>query len=177
MMLTSLSTRTGAAVAPGEPLGDGEIVPARHDRRIDRPAAVELDRARHAHADPAHVAARPPDLVEQLGKALGHPGKGRLRPEADVQVGCALGQRRADEIAHRHPRMRGAEVGDEDDAGIAVEREHGRGTTSRGGAAAGLVDETLLEERVDPLRDRRAGEPGRSRQIGSRDCNLLADQA
>ena len=100
-----------------------------------------------------------------------------LRPEADVQVGCALGQRRAHEIAHRHPRMRGAEVGDEDDAGIAVEREHGRGTTSGGGAASGLVDEPLLEERVDPLRDGRAGEPGRSRQIRSRDRNLLADQA
>jgi hypothetical protein len=35
----------------------------------------------------------------------------------------------------------------------------------------------LLEERVDPLRDGRAGEPARSRQIGSRDCNLLAYQA
>jgi len=73
--------------------------------------------------------------------------------------------------------VRGAEVGDEDDAGFAVECEHGRGTTSSGGTSSGLVDETLLEERVDPLRDGRAGEPRRSRQISSRDCNLLSDQA
>ena len=36
----------GRAVAAGEPLRDREAVPAGHDRRVDRPPAVELDRAR-----------------------------------------------------------------------------------------------------------------------------------
>ena len=103
--------------------------------------------------------------------------RARLRPEGDVQVGCALGQRRADEIAHRYPRMRGAEVGDEDDAGFAVEREHGCGTTAGGGAASGFIDEALREQRVDPLGDSRAGKPGLSGQVRPCDCDLLADQA
>ena len=56
--------------------------------------------------------------------------------------------------------MRRAEVGDQDDAGIAIERQHGCGATAGRGAASGLVDEALPEERVDPLGDRGARQPG-----------------
>ena len=82
----------------------------------------------------------------------------------------------ADEIAHRDPRMGRAEVGDQDDAGVAVEGEHGGRAAAGRGAAAGLVDEALAEQRVDALGDRRAGEPGHPREVGPRDRDFLADQ-
>ena len=132
---------------------------------------------RHADPDPAHVVGGAPDLLEQLGEALGHPLERLLRPERDVQVGRPLGQRRAGEIAHRDAGMRRAEVGDEHDAGLAIEGQHGRRAATRGGAAAGLVDEALREQRVDALGDGRAGEPGLPREVGPRDRDPLADQA
>ena len=46
------------AVVVREPLRDVEAVPAGHDRRVDRPPGVELDRARDADADAAHVGRR-----------------------------------------------------------------------------------------------------------------------
>ncbi len=101
-----------------------------------------------------------PDLVEQFGEALGRPLEGVFRPECDVQVGRALGQRRAGEIAHRDPGVGRSEVGNEDDAGVAIEGQHGRRAATGRGAAAGLVDEALLEKCVDALGDGRAGEPG-----------------
>ena len=110
-------------------------------------------------------------------EALGHPLERVLRPERDVEVGRSLGQRRAAEIAHRDPGVRRAEVGDEDDSGVAIERQHGRRAAAGGGAAAGLVDEPLREERVDALGDGRAGEPGHPREVGSRDRDSFADQA
>ena len=105
MMFTSLSTSTGRPVAPGEPLRDGEVVPAGHDRRVDRPAAVELDRARHADADPAHVDARAADLVEQLVEAARRPS--RAPPPGPRR--CPRSMRRsasgvAGEVGHGHPR-------------------------------------------------------------------------
>ena len=69
-----------------------------------------------------------------------------------------------------------AEVGGQDDAGFAVEREHGRRPAAGGGAAADLVDEALLEQRLDPLGDGRAREPGHSREVGAGDGDPLADQ-
>ena len=45
-------------VAAREPVRDREAVPARHDRRLDRLAAVKATGAGHADADPADVLAR-----------------------------------------------------------------------------------------------------------------------
>ena len=50
-------------------------------------------------------------------------------------------------------------------------------TVADNGAAAGLVDEALREQRINALGDRRAGEPGDPREIRSRDRDLVTDQA
>ena len=80
------------------------------------------------------------------------------------------------EVAHRDARVGRAEVGDEDDAGVAVEGEHGRRAAAGRGAAAGLVDEPVREQRVDALGDGRAREPGLPREIRPRYRDALADQ-
>ena len=64
------------------------------------------------------------------------------------------------EVGDREARVGGAEVGDEHDAGAVVEGEHGRRAAAGGGAAAGLVDEPVREQRVDALGDGRARQPG-----------------
>ena len=73
--------------------------------------------------------------------------------------------------------MGGSEVGNKDDPGVAVERQHGRRAAAGGGVAACLIDELLLEECVDTLGDGRAREPGRPGEVGSRHRDLLPDQA
>ncbi len=163
-------------VAALEPLRDREVVPARHDRRVDGPPAGELDRAGDADADPADLVSRPADLVEQFGEALVQPLEGALRPDPDVEVACPLRERRPDQVAHRDAGMRCSQVGGEDDPGVAIEHEHGRRPTAGGDAAAGVVDEPFREQGVDSLGHRRAGETGHPGQVRPGDGDLFADQ-
>ena len=93
---------------------------------------------------------------QQLLEALVDPVEHDLRVTRDVGVERALGQRRAGEVGDREPRVRRAEVGDQHDAGAAVERQHGRRPAAGRRAASGLVDEAMREQRLDALRDGRA---------------------
>ena len=70
-----------------------------------------------------------------------------------------------------------AEVGGQHDAGRVVECEVGRRPAAGRGAGAGLVDQPGREERVDALRDGRAGEPGVPGQVGAGHRLAVADQA
>ena len=88
------------AVAVREPVRDREVVPAGHDRRVDRPPAVELDGPRHADPDPRTSSRERPTSSSSSTKRSATHARAVLRPERDVQVGRPLGQRRAAEVAH-----------------------------------------------------------------------------
>ena len=66
----------GRAVAGGEPLPDRVAVPARHDRRRDRPAGRELDRARDADPDPPQPARHARGSSPAAGRTAPRPGRG-----------------------------------------------------------------------------------------------------
>ena len=65
------------------------------------------------------------DFGEQLVEALVDPRRAPARGRrAMSMLERELGERRAGEVAHRQPRVRRAEVGDQHDAGELVEGEH-----------------------------------------------------
>ena len=166
----------GRVVVRGEPVRDREAVPAGHDRRRDGLAAREGDRAGDADADAADVGGGAGDLFEQDDEALVDVLEDDLGAVGDVHVERRLGQRGAREVGHDQPRVRGAEVGDQDDARALVEGQHGRGTPTGGGAAAGLVDELVREQRVEALRDRGTREAGAADEVRARHGFAVADQ-
>jgi hypothetical protein len=166
----------GRRKAAVEPLRDREVVPARHDRRVDRVAALELDGPRHPDPDPAYVAVRPADLAQQLGEPLVHPLERPFGPERDVEVGRMLRQRRAGQIARGQPGVSRTEIRHEHEARIAVEREYGRRPSTGRDTASRVSHEPVREQRVDPLRHRGACEPCHPREVGSRHRHLLPDQ-
>ena len=84
-------------------------------------------------------------MVEQLSETFVHPLEDGFGAKRNVEVGCALRERSADQIAHSHARVRRAQVGDQDDAGVAVEREHRRGAAPGGDAPSGVVNEPLRD--------------------------------
>ena len=124
--LTSLSTQTGRAVALGEALADRVAVPAGHDRRRDRAAGPELDGAGHADADapqrPGDAAVVRGERVEQLVDA----GEARLRAGRDAGRLGVVGEDAAVEVGDRDIDAGGAEVGDEDVAGVGPEGQLAR---------------------------------------------------
>ena len=73
--------------------------------------------------------------------------------------------------------MGGAQVGHEDNAGLMVEREHrGRAAAGRRGVAR-LQQETAGEQRIHPLRHRRARQPRVPREVRAGHGSPGADQA
>ena len=82
----------------------------------------------------------------------------------------------AGEIGDREARVRGAQIGDQNDAGAAVEGQHGRRAAAGGGAPAGLVDQLVCEQRFDTLCDGRARQPGAAREVRARDRLAVANQ-
>ena len=70
MTLTSLSTSTGTRSLRGQEPGHVGVVPARHDRRVDRPPGRVLDGAGQAHPDADQVAERASGGAEQLEAEL-----------------------------------------------------------------------------------------------------------
>ena len=70
-----------------------------------------------------------------------------------------------------------AEVGDQHDARALIEGQNGRRATARGGAAAGLIDELMREQRIEPLGDGGARQTGAAHEVGARHGLPVADQA
>ena len=170
MMFTSLSTSTGAAYRPANQPGMAKSSqPGMIGGLTGRPPSNSTGPG-HADADAAHVGRGAADLLEQLGEAVRHPLQDLLRPERDVQVGRpARPAARPRRSLTGDPRVGRAEVGDQDHAGLVVERQHGGRAAAGRGAAARLVDEVLAQQRLDALGHGRAGEAGRPREVGARD--------
>ena len=73
----------------------------------------------------------------------------------------------AGEVGERDVGARRAEVGDEQVAGVGAEAEQPRRPAARRDADAVLREQPVVEQRVDPLRQDGAPEPGRLRQLGA----------
>ena len=131
------------AEAIRQSVADPVAVPPGHDRRSDGGAGRELDGPGDADPDATHVGVRAADAAEQLVERPLQPGEHSLGTLGDRDLLRALDEHLAAEVGHRQARVRGAEVGGQHDAGVAVEREHLRRPAARGDAAAGGDDEAL----------------------------------
>ena len=165
-------------VVAREPARDREAVPARHHRRRDRLAARERHRrrARRCRSRARRRRARPTTASSSSKRSWTHAST--ISGSRATSVSYARSASGAPARSrHRQPRVRRAEVGHQHDAGAAVEGQHGRRPPAGRGAAAGLVDELVREQRLDPLRHGRAGQPGAPREVRARDRLAVADQA
>ena len=167
-------------VAGGEPLADRVAVPAGHDRWRDRPAGLELDRARDADADPpqpsVEVGGRPQERVEQGVD----PVEAVLRAGLDPGRLVVMTEDPAVERRDRHVDAGRAEVGDEDVAAVGVEGQLARRAAAGARPDIALADEPALDQLADPLGHDRAAETGPGDQLGARprpaEADLVEDQ-
>ena len=149
------------AVARGEPLADRVAVPAGHDRRRDRPAGRELDRARHARSRSPTAAPGTPWVVasswSNSSSTRPSPTSG---PASISRRLVVMAEDPAVEGRDRDVDARRAEVRDEDVPGLGPERQLARRP------AAGRRPDVALDRRARARSARRpAGRrsPGRAR--------------
>ena len=168
----------GRAVALAQVGGDAVAVPAGHDRRRHRRAGDELDRARarrrrrrgrrRAGARPRAAGRRAPPRARRARS----PG-----PCGDRDVLARLGQHVAGQVGDRDARVRGAEVGGQHDARVAVEGERLRRPAAARGARLGRHHEPAREQRVDALGDGRARQARQLDELRVRARASVADEA
>ena len=155
------------AVAGGEPLADRVAVPAGHDRRRDRPAGLELDRARDADADPPQPAGQPLRRREQRVEQDVDAVQAALRSGLDPGRLVVVTEDPAVERRHRDVDARRAEVGDEDVAAVGPEGQLARRAAAGARPDVALGDEAALDQLADPLGDDRPTETGPRRRAPS----------
>ena len=160
-----------------EPTTDAIAVPAGHDRRRDRGARGELDRAGDADARAAHVVVRAAELGEHRVERLLEPGQDRVGAVGDRDLLRRLGQHLAAEVGHRHARVRRAQVRGEHHARVAVEGEHLRRAAARGDAPAGRDDQALRKQCIHALGDGGSRQAGQRDEFGTGAGLTVADQA
>ncbi len=155
-------------VALGEPLADRVAVPARHDRRRDRPAGLELDRAR-ARAIPTPHSRPGIDWVVRSSELeqLIDPVEAGLRAGLDPGGLVVVAEDPPVEVRERDVDARGAEVGDEDVAGVGAERELARWPAAGARPDLAFDDQAALEQLADALGDDRPAETGPRDQLGA----------
>ena len=123
-----MSTQTGRAVARGEALADRVAVPARHDRRRDRPAGLELDRARARRCrSPTAGPGRSGVVRSSSSNSASTRSRQRSGPGLDLGRLVVVAEDPAVERRHRDVDARRAEVGDQDVAGRRRGRSSWRG--------------------------------------------------
>ena len=156
------------AVVLREALADRVAVPAGHDRRRDRPARLELHRARDADADapqPARdVLGRAQQRVEQRVDAL----EAALRPVLDPGGFVVVTEDPAIEARDGDVDARGAEVGDQDVAGVGAEGQLARWAAAGARAEVALAHEPAVDELLDASRDDRPAQAGPRDELGAR---------
>jgi len=142
------------------------------NRRLDRAARREFDRAGHADRDADHAIGAEPELRELGEEVVADPAEDQLGALRDRALGGMLGEHAPGEVGHREPIVVGAEIGGEHHAARRVQPQRdGRATPGRSYVAV-LDDDAELEQAADPLRHRRAREPGGARDLGARDRPL-----
>ena len=154
-------------IAAGEPLADRVAVPARHDRRRDRPAGPELDRARDADPDAPQPARDACVVCEQLIEQRRRRGRDSASGPASIRGRLVVvAEDPAVEGRQRDVDARRAEVGDEDVAGIRPERELARRPAAGARPDVALDDESAVDQLADPLGDDRPAETGPLDELG-----------
>ena len=155
-------------IASRETLPDRVAIPAGHDGRRDRPSGPELDRSRHADADAPQATRygmrRPEEEVKQRLDAF----------QACLRAG--LDERRL-VVVREDPPVEGREgdidacgtqVGDEDVAGVAPEREVARRPAARARTRVAFADEPPIDHLGDAPGDDRPTEAGPLDELGTR---------
>ena len=144
---------------------DVESVPARHDRRCDGAARLEVDRARDADADAPHrhvaACARAPRRSSPAPCRASRPGHGRC-PTRDAS---GRGRRRraartptwmcSAPSAHTMIRPR-----------LAAEAQRAGGAAAGRRAELAVLEVAHLDRLIDPLRDDSAAEAGDAADLG-----------
>jgi hypothetical protein len=141
----------------GQSLSDGIEVPAGHDGRRYRPTGGELHRTRQTDADAAQPVRILPGFREEGVERALQPRKDPFGTLRDRDLLRPLGEDPPRQIGDGHPGVHGADVSREDHPGVAVERQRARWTATRRRAVTARHEQPVGHERVDPLRDGRAG--------------------
>ena len=158
----------GRVVALLEATADVESVPARHDRRRDRPARGEVDGPGDADRDAPDGNVRRPcehvvDHRERGVQCLG--GSARDVPRAvGLFEDVALEHRDAD------VDVQGAERAHDDASATAAEAQGARCAASGRRAELAVLEEAHLDRLIDALRDDSASEAGDPADLGSGRC-------
>ncbi len=154
----------GRVVARCQPLADRVPVPARHDRRRDRPPGRKLHGARDANADAAQGTRPRPPRLERVEQRF-DPADDRLRAIRDV---CGLlleMQHRPVEVRDGNRDAGGPEVRDEQVPRLGVEAKLPRWPAARAGADSRLRDEAAIDKLGDALRHDGARQAGSLRNV------------
>ncbi len=155
-------------VGRGEAGAHRIAVPAGHDRWRDRRAGAELDRPGHADADAPQVAGQAARRRAQLGEELVDAVEAALGAVADVGRLVAVSENPSVERGHRDVDARGAQVGDEDVAGLGVEVQLAWRPATGAPPEATLAHEAALDQLAHPLGDDRATETGPRDELRAR---------
>ena len=146
---------------------------SRQRRRRARRAGQPEAGADHARALDAGLGERLADQVERHVEAL-------VRRVVDVHRRRALGEDVRRQVADGHAHVAVAEVDAERGAGRRVERQQDRRAAAllavRRALLLALDDEPVGLQVGDEARDRRAGEPGAARDVGTADHAVLAQR-
>ena len=140
-------------IAVGESLADRISVPARHDRRADRPPGAKLDGTGHADADAPEPAGQVAGRGGQLREQLVDAGEAAFRPGRNVGRLVAVAEDPAVEVRDGHVDAGRPEIGDQQMAGIGAKAHPPRRAAARARAGLGLDDEAELHQLVDALGD------------------------
>jgi hypothetical protein len=101
----------------------------------------------------------------------------RRRAVGDGQRVLAGGQFAAADVQQRDPAVGGPEVHARHRQLAGAQLEPARGPATGGVAVGVLVDESVRDQRVDALGDRRPGEAGEPRDVGTGGGGPGADQS
>ncbi len=107
-------------------------VPAGHDRRLDDPAGVGVDRAGDRESDAADLVRPVARLLQELGEPAAEFAEYGVGSVLDDQHAGVLGEDLAGQREDGGPRVPGVQVGGEDDGVGVVELERDGGAAAQG---------------------------------------------
>jgi hypothetical protein len=133
-------------------------VPSRHDRRIDRAPARHVDGTRYVDANSPNVGSPAPPLAQKFCEQPFNLSEDLFGSFVDVERIVALLQHFAGHVAKGDPHPSHAGVRDQKATRFGVELKFG----SSAGACFGAdrTDESMTQQTVDALVERRSRQPG-----------------
>ena len=171
MMLTSLSTQTGASKRDREPFPDRIVVPAGHDRRGNRPCCREFDGPRHAEAD-APRETRPGaawTMVSSSKSVLDTLPSVKSGPRA-MSAGSSRrwSRTRPLRVGDGNVDAGRPEIGDQHVAGVRGEGQLAWRPAARARPGLALGHEPAVDQLADALGDDRPRQAGTDDELGAR---------